>query len=69
MMKLVNVCEKDLHIFRTTEGISMKFSGKMGFMIILKAPKTMALTLSRKHSFRKTTRAVKYDTTSLFSFR
>ena len=34
-MKLANFVKETLHIFRTTCGISMKFSGMMWLMIIL----------------------------------
>ena len=34
--ELTNMDEEDLDIFRTTSGISMKFSRKMCLMIILK---------------------------------
>ena len=36
LMKIVNIEGENLHIFRTTWGSSMKFSGKMRFIIILK---------------------------------
>ena len=38
-MKIVNAEGEKLHIFGTTRGISMKFSGKMFLMIILKITK------------------------------
>ena len=38
-MKIVNTDGENLHIFWTTWGISMKFSGKLWLMIILKAKK------------------------------
>ena len=34
-MKLANIDEENLHIFRTTLGTSMKFPGKMYHMILL----------------------------------
>ena len=55
-LKLVNIEKEDLHIYRTTGVISMKFSGKMCLMIILKVKKTEVDLLSRKHNFGKTTR-------------
>ena len=38
-MKIVNIEGEKLHIFGTTQGISMKFSGKIFLMIILKITK------------------------------
>ena len=46
LMKIVNTNEKNLHIFRATRRISMKFSGKMCLMIILKATKKQGFTIS-----------------------
>ena len=46
LMKIVNTDEKNLHIFRTTRRISMKFSGKMCLMIILKVTKKQGFTIS-----------------------
>ena len=45
-MKIVNIDGEALHIFWTTSGISLKFSGKMWVMIILKFTKKQGLTLS-----------------------
>ena len=56
LMKLANIDEENLHIFQTTLGISMKFSGKMCLMIILKVKKAGLYSLSRKYIFKKTTR-------------
>ena len=53
-IKIVNI-DTENHIFWTTWGILMKFSGKMWLMIILNHKKSEVHTLSRKHSFRKTT--------------
>ena len=39
-MKVANIQREILHNFWTTWGISMKFSGKMCLMIILKVKKT-----------------------------
>ena len=59
MMKLVNIDEGNLHNFRTTRGISMKFSGKMRLMTISKVAKIRTLPLSRKQSFVETAIGVK----------
>ena len=44
-MKIVNIDREILHNFWTTWGISMKFSGKMCLMIILKVTKNQGFTL------------------------
>ena len=48
-MKIVKIDEENLQIFQTTRGISMKFSGKMCLMIILKIKKKSG-PLSGKYS-------------------
>ena len=56
MMKIANIGEENLHIFWATWAISMKFSGKMWTLIILKVTKKPALhDISRQHSIIKTT--------------
>ena len=46
-MKIANIDREILHIFLTTWGISMKFSGKMGIIMInLKVTKNQCFTLS-----------------------
>ena len=45
-MKRANIDREFLHIFWTTWGNSMKFSGKMRFKIILKVTKNQGSTLS-----------------------
>ena len=45
-MKIVNIDREILHNFWTTWGISMKFSGKMCLMIILKVAKNQVFILS-----------------------
>ena len=44
-MKIANIDKEILHNFWTTWGISMKFSGKMCLMIILKVTKNQGFTL------------------------
>ena len=39
LIKIVNTGEENLHIFRTTSGISIKYLGKLCLMIILKVTK------------------------------
>ena len=45
-MKIANIEREILHIFWTTLGISMTFSGNMWLMIILKATKNQGSILS-----------------------
>ena len=45
-MKIANIYEENLRIFRTTPEISMKFSGKMCVKITLKVPKNKSFSLS-----------------------
>ena len=44
-MKIANIDKEILHNFWTTWGISMKFSGNMCLMIILKVTKNQGFTL------------------------
>ena len=46
LMKIANIDRESLHNFWTTQGISMKFTEKMCFMIILKVTKNQHLNLS-----------------------
>ena len=50
-MKIANIDREILHIFWTTWGISMKFSGKMWLMIILKVTKNQGFTLPLEDIF------------------
>ena len=50
-MKTFNIDGENLHIFWTTWVISMKFSGKMWVMIVLKVTKYQALNLSLEDAF------------------
>ena len=53
---MVNIEGENLHIFSKTWTISMKFSGKMWLMTILKfTKKSEFYLLSRKHNFGKIT--------------
>ena len=59
-MKVVKIDGENFHIFWMTWGISMKFSGIMSLMIILKVTKKTEIYLpSRRYIFRKTTVGVK----------
>ena len=49
-MKIVKIDEENLQIFRATPGISMKFSGEMCLMIILKIPKNQGFILSLENT-------------------
>ena len=53
LMKIANFNREVLHIFWTTWGNSMKFSGKMRLIIILKVTKNLAFNLSLENSFYK----------------
>ena len=70
-MKIVNIEEKSYHIFRTTWEISIKCSGKMWFMIILKVTKNQDFTISHANTyiFEKTTGRIKMDNPSIFTFK
>ena len=46
LMEIANIDREILHIFWTTWGNSIKFSGKMCFRIILKVTKKQGFTLS-----------------------
>ena len=52
-MKIANIGKEFLHIFWTTWGNSMKFSGKMCFKIILKVTKNQGSNLSIEDTFFK----------------
>ena len=53
-MKLINIDGENLHIFWITRGISMKFSGKIWLITILKVTKDQGLTLYLEDTnFRK----------------
>ena len=52
-MKIANIDREILHNFQTTWGISMKFSGKMCLMIILKVTKNHGFTLCLEDTFFK----------------
>ena len=56
LMKIVNIDRDFLHIFLTTWGNSMKFSGNMSSKIILKVIKSQGLTLPIEDTvFKKAT--------------
>ena len=50
-MKIADIDREILYNSRTTSGISMKCSGKMQLMIILKVTKNQGFTLSLKDTF------------------
>ena len=50
-MKIANIDRESLHIFWTTWEISMKFSGKVCLVIILKVTKNQGFTLSLWDTF------------------
>ena len=49
--KIVNIVEENLHLFRMSSGIPMKFSGKMSLMMLLRVTKNQDSTLSLKNMF------------------
>ena len=57
-MKIANIDREFLHIFWTTSGNSMKFSGKMCFKVILKVTKNQGSNLSIEDTFFKNTTGV-----------
>ena len=60
LMKIVNIDKENVHSLRTTWGISMKFSGKMCLMIILKVTKCQGFTLSVENAgLKKNTAGVR----------
>ena len=50
-MKISNIDRKILHNFWTTWGISMKFSGKLCLIIMLKVTKNQGVILSLEDAF------------------
>ena len=50
-MKIANIDRESLHNFWTNLGISIKFSGKIWLMIILKVTKTQQFTPSLEDTF------------------
>ena len=52
-MKIANIDREILHYFWTTWGISMKFSGKMYLMIILKVTKNQGFNLGLEDTIFK----------------
>ena len=50
-MEIANIDTEILHIFWTTWGISIRFSGKMWLMIILKVTKNQGFTLSLEDTY------------------
>ena len=54
-MKIINLEAENLHIFWTTLEASMKISGKMRLMIILKSNKKQGFTLSLENIFSEKT--------------
>ena len=47
---MMNIDEENVHVFRTTLRISMKFSGKMCLMIILKVTKNQDFATSLENA-------------------
>ena len=69
-IKVANNDRESLYIFWTTWGISMKFSGTMCLMIMLKVIKKQGFTLSLEDSFlKKPQRGGQIDPPSLFKVK
>ena len=51
LIKIVNIKEENIHIFWTNWGISLKFSGKILPMVILKTKNNEGFTLSLKITY------------------
>ena len=66
MMKIVNIHGENLRIFWTTWGISMKFSGKIWLMIILKATKMQDFIFSLEDTFLEKPQRGQIDPPILF---
>ena len=56
LMKIVNTDGENLDFFWTTREISMKFSGKMWLMIMLKVTKNQGFTLSLEDTILEPTK-------------
>ena len=71
LMKLANIDKENLHIFQTTWGSSMKFSGKMCLVIILKVTKKQGFTTSLENTVLKKPQGggQNYPTPSLVRFK
>ena len=54
-MKIVKFDGENLHIFWTTWGVSMNFSGKLRLMITLKVTNDQGFTLSLEDTFLEKT--------------
>ena len=65
-LKIAIIDRESLHIFWTTWGISMEFSGKMWLMIILKVAKNQSCTLSLEDVFLEKPHVVSNWPSSLF---
>ena len=61
MIKIFNIDEGNLHIFRMTQGILMKFAGKMSLEIVLKVTKIQGFTLSLQNAVLKKPQGVQID--------
>ena len=71
LMKLANIDKENLYIFQTTWGSSMKFSGKMCLVIILKVTKKQGFTPSLENTVLKKPQGggQNYPTPSLVRFK
>ena len=59
LMKIINIDGGNLHMFWTTWGISMKFSGNMRLMIMLKVTENQGFTLFPEDTLLKKPQEVK----------
>ena len=65
-MKILYINEENIHIFRTTGRISMKFSGKMWLITILEVTKKQEFILSLENKFLEKPQEVQIDPKSFF---
>ena len=63
-MKIVNIDVENILIFQMTWKISMKFSGKMWVMIIVKIPKSQGFTLLLEDTFFEKPHVAEFKLTS-----
>ena len=66
-MKIVYFEDENLHIFWTTWGIEMNFSGNMWLMRILKIAKKQGFILSLKYTFLEKSQGLKLTPTAFLS--
>ena len=66
LMTVVNIDKENLHIFQTARGTSMKFSGKMCLIIMLKVTKNLGFALSLEYTLLEIHMGGQFDPLSVF---